>query len=63
MAVSVLITAVGSGSFLDFVIDVGFVRDISLSTRLDTCSLFVKIGINSLFIGVGIEMRELIALI
>ena len=42
-------------------IDIEFVRDVSSFTRSDARLLFVETGIDSLFIGVGIEVRELIA--
>ncbi len=59
----ILLNIEGSGSFLDFMISVGFVRGTSSFTRLDTRSLFVETDIDSLFIGIRVEVRELIALI
>ncbi len=59
----VLLNIGGSGSFSDFVINVGFVRGAFSFTRSDARLLFIKIGIDSLFIGIKIEVRELIALI
>ncbi len=59
----VLLNIGGLRSFSDFVINVGFVRDIFSFTRSDVRLLFVKIDIDSLFIRVGVEVRELIALI
>ena len=59
----ILLNIGGSGSFSDFVIDVGFVRDTFSSTRSDARLLFVKIDIDSLFIKIEVEVRELIALI
>ncbi len=49
------------GSFSDFVINIGFVRGVFSFTRSDARLLFVETGIDSLFIGVKIEVRELIA--
>ena len=57
----VLLNIGRSGNFLDFMMDIGFVRDASSFTRSDARSLFVEIRIDSLFIGVKIEVRELIA--
>ena len=45
-----------SGSFSDFVINVGFVRGAFLFTRSDARSLFVETDIDSLFIKIGIEI-------
>ena len=52
-----------SGSFSDFVINVGFVRGAFSFIRLDARLLFVETDIDSLFIRIKIEVRELIALI
>ena len=59
----ILLNIGGSGSFSDFVINIGFIKDAFLFTRSNARSLFVEINIDSLFIGIRIEMRVLIALI
>ena len=59
----VLLNIEGLESFLDFVINIGFVRGASSSMRSDARSVFVKINIDSLFIEIRVEVRELIALI
>ncbi len=41
-------------------INIGFVKDVSSSTRSDAHSLFVDINIDSLFIKIEVEIRELI---
>ena len=52
----ILLNIGGSGSFSDFVMGVRFVRDTFSSTRSDARLLFVKTDIDSLFIGVRIEV-------